>query len=104
KAGLRGGIVICFAFPPTVVVDTLFGSGPEQNGVPAVRLHDNIVSTPLGRALTLMALGPVSIVSNQFTSQGIPPTSVDFSGLIAGAVLIFNLGFSNDFFYLQQIL
>jgi len=29
---------------------------------------------------------------------------VDITGLFAGAVLIFNLGISNDFFYMQQIL
>jgi len=104
KQGQRGGIVIRFALPPAVLVHTLLGTAPEQNGVTAARLHDNTVSTPFGRALSLMALGPVSVVANQFTSRGIPPLSVDITGLFAGAVMIFNLGISNDLFYLQQIL
>jgi hypothetical protein len=104
KRGQRGGIVIRFALPPSVTVKTILGTAPQQNGVPAIRIHDNIVSTPMGRALSLMALGPVSVVANQFTSQGIPPFSVDLSGFFSGAVSIFNLGISNDFFYLQQIL
>lgn len=104
KNGQRGGIVIRYATPLTIVVDTLLGSGPQQNGVPAVRLHDNVVSSPFGRALSIMALGPVSIVANQLTSRGIPPFSVDITGLFAGAVMIFNLGISNDLLYLQQLL
>lgn len=104
KHGQRGGLVIRFAVPLTVVVDTLLGTAPQQNGVPAVRIHDNTVSTPFGRALSLTALGPVSVVANQFTSQGIPAFSTDITGLFAGAVLIFNLGISNDLLYLQQLL
>jgi hypothetical protein len=52
------------------------------------------VSQPLGHALLLIALGPASIVSNQFNSQGIykgEPLSTR-----AGAVLVLNLGLSKD--------
>ena len=41
-----------------------------QNGMPAAKVHDNIVSVPLGQALAMIALGPVSVLGNQFTSRG----------------------------------
>jgi hypothetical protein len=104
RRGQRGGIVVRYALPPSIAIDlTATRAGRMQNGVPAARLHDNIVSTPLGRALTVYAVGPVSVESNQLTSQGIPPSSVDWTGLMAGTVLIMNLGFSNEL-YLQTIL
>jgi len=69
---------------------------PRQNGVPAVRIHDNVVSQPLGQALLLGALGPVSIQGNSLTSRGIVP---GFSlGLFASTVMILNLGISNEFY------
>ena len=104
RRGQRGGIVIRYALPPSIIIAlSATRSAPMQNGVPAARLHDNIISTPLGRALTLYAVGPVSVESNQLTSQGIPPFSVDWTGLMAGTVLIMNLGFSNEL-YLQTLL
>lgn len=103
KHGQRGGIAISFALPLSVRINAAVGPALHQNGVPAARIHDNIVSTPFGRALTLTALGPVSVVANQFTSQGIPTLSVDITGLLAGTVMILNLGISNEL-YLQQIL
>lgn len=109
RPGQRGGVVIRYALPPSVIVTlsatttSAVPAAPMQNGVPAVRLQDNIVSQPLGRALTVFALGPVSVEANQLTSQAIPSFSVDWSGMMAGAVLIMNLGFSNEL-YLQTLL
>ena len=74
---------------------------PSQNGVPAIKIHDNIVSTPLGQALALVALGPVSVIGNQFTSLGIVGSSSSTTSL-AATVLIFNLGLSNELY--MQIL
>jgi hypothetical protein len=101
ERGRRGGIVINFGVAPQVETfsqrdnDNQGFSIPLSNGVPAIKIHENIVSVPLGQALSLIALGPVSVVGNQFTSLGI---SQQFSSLslIAGAVLIFNLGLSNE--------
>ena len=100
----RGGIVILFAFKlpePSKVGLTTNNSNPAlaalftaQDTVPAARLHDNIVSQPLGQALILIALGPVSVVSNQFTSQGI--YKGQSLSLLAGAVYILDLGLSKD--------
>ena len=62
-----------------------------------------MVSQPLGQALFLQALGPVSVQGNQLTSQGIiPPRALDPS-FWASAVWILNLGWSNEF-YLQFLL
>jgi hypothetical protein len=71
---------------------------PRQDGVPAVRVHDNIVSHPLGQALALTALGPVSVVGNQFTSMGVIP-NVASPTFWAGCVMISNLGQSNEIYW-----
>jgi hypothetical protein len=102
-SGQRGGIAVRYALPPTVAVQTILGSGPEQNGVPALRVHDNIVSQPLGHALTANGVGPMSIVANQFTARAVVPNAADKLGFLAGAVQIVNLGMSNEF-YLQLLL
>lgn len=103
RSGQRGGVVVRYALPPTTALNGILASGPAQNGVPALRLHDNIVSQPLGRALVANGIGPMSIVANQFTSQGVVPTSVDLSSFMAATVQILNLGMSNEF-YLQVLL
>ncbi|HEV2805972.1 MAG TPA: DUF6519 domain-containing protein [Chthoniobacterales bacterium] len=96
-AGRRGGIQIVFALAPV----TTNPAAREATGVPALKLHDNIVSSPAGPAVSAVALGPVSVVGNEFTSGGI--ASRDRFRLFAPAtVFIFNLGLSNEI-YLQQI-
>ena len=67
---------------------------PAFDSVPAAKVHDNIVSQPLGLAFFLIAIGPISVVSNQFCSQGINRNEI-FSTL-AGTVFILNLGLSKD--------
>lgn len=70
--GQRGGIVIGMAKPRTESVAP-FGtnfSGSRQDGVPAARVHDNIVVSPEGRALKIVAIGPVSVEGNQLTAHG----------------------------------
>jgi hypothetical protein len=98
KRGARGGINVFFAVAP--VMPMRFGRVilPTQDGLPALTVHDNVVSVPLGRALSAVALGPVSVVANQFTSRS---TSLrDAQTFIASTVMILNLGLSNEF-YLQ---
>ena len=45
---------------------------PEATGFPALTVHDNIISAPLGRALTVVALGPAprSLVINARARRG----------------------------------
>lgn len=106
--GPRGGVYIARAVAPVLsraqaaMAASRFTSFrvPEATGFPAVKVHDNIISTPLGRALTVVALGPVSIVGNQLTSGAVvtqeKPTLLD----AAATVLIFDLGVSSEL-YLQ---
>jgi hypothetical protein len=100
--GARAGIRVVYAVPGIVPLTVLREIRPRQNGVPAIRVHDNVVSQPLGQALYMGALGPVTVEGNQLTSRGIVP---DFSQASswASTVLIFNFGLSNEF-YLQTIL
>ncbi len=106
RRGNRGGIHIFYAVAPTVDVGwtkrttAAVKSGlPRQNGVPAAKIHDNIVSQPLGRALTLTALGPVSVANNQFTSLGVLPFQPPVSTTnMSATVFILNLGLSNEFY------
>ncbi len=59
------------------------------SGRQAARVHDNIIEQPVGRALTITALGPVSVVNNQFNTD-FPGT--EGADIVAGTVAILNLG------------
>lgn len=105
KRGYRGGIIIAYALAPTRVtaIDDLFNlladRAPLQIGEPAAKIHDNIVTTPMGRALYLNALGPVTVQANQFTTRGLAPGGGFSGGFIASTVWILNLGLSNELFF-----
>jgi hypothetical protein len=92
RRGIRGGIYIGLSFKRQFVeaiLDELL-----SDGIPAAKIHGNIVVQPLGQSLFLFAFGPVSVVGNQFTSH-----EIDFGhplSVIAGAVFIFNMGISKD--------
>ncbi|MGF1625580.1 MAG: DUF6519 domain-containing protein [Alphaproteobacteria bacterium] len=100
--GYRGGIVIAFAVPGVTPLEVNRAFRPRQDGRPAARIHDNVVSQPLGQALFLQALGPVSVQGNALTSRGTIARVADPS-FWATAVWILNLGWSNEF-YLQFLL
>jgi hypothetical protein len=73
-------------------------SGKEwiaPDGIPAIKIHDNIITQPLGQALFLIALGPVSVTGNHLTSQG-ADVKANPLALLAGTVFILNLGISKD--------
>jgi len=100
KSGPRGGIHIAYAVAPVVNIQLIIAPKFEisrQNGVPAARIHDNIVTSPLGRALSIIALGPVSVVGNQFTTRGTVLKLSDPT-FLAATVAIVNLGISNEFY------
>jgi hypothetical protein len=94
KTGRRGGINIVLAIAPVVPTPIFRVLAPVENGVPAAKIHDNIVSQPLGRALWLTALGPVSVLDNHFTSRGVTGSA----SMTAATVYIQNLGLSNEFY------
>lgn len=103
KDGRRGGINIVLGVTPTIPEHVQTPSRrrfyPTQSGCPALKIHDNIVNQPMGQALSLSALGPVSIANNQFTSQGgvfrLKPLSSSF---FAATALILDLGHSKELF------
>jgi hypothetical protein len=105
KRGYRGGIVIAYTLAPTrfTAIDDLFNyladTAPLQVGEPAAKIHDNIVTAPLGRALFLNALGPVTVQANQFTTRGLGPGGGFSGSFMASTVWILNLGLSNEIFF-----
>ena len=92
---MRGGIVVLSTI--AYLAHALY-SGKEwmaPDGIPAIKIHDNIITQPLGQALFLMALGPVSVTGNHLTSQGADVKANPLS-LLAGTVFILDLGISKD--------
>ncbi len=82
--GVRGGIFVRFA--------TAFVAGgtADANQKPALRIEDNRIDQPAGRAITAYAFGPVSCVGNFLNSERAGRWNV-LDALI-GAVLILDLG------------
>lgn len=97
KGGIGGGVVIRWTFERMVQEAIQQNDFFSPDGIPSVKVHDNIITQPLGQALLIMAMGPVSVVDNHLTSQGIDARANPFSKL-AGAVMILNLGVSADLF------
>lgn len=84
RAGLRGGVYVRFA-------GALKAQASASTGrKPALRLHDNRIDQPAGRALTAFAFGPVEIVGNHCNSE--------YTGLhgfvdaFVGGALVVNFG------------
>lgn len=96
KGGRRSGVHIAYAIAPRIATAVGDLSFPVQNGVPALKVHDNIVSQPLGQALAALTLGPVSVQGNQLTSRGVVLRSEPALPMRGATVLIFNLGLSNE--------
>jgi len=84
RAGLRGGIYVRFA---GATVSKLSTSSGRQ---PALRVHDNRVDQPAGRALTAFAFGPVSVANNHLSSEF--TGRFGFIDTAFGGVLLCNLG------------
>jgi hypothetical protein len=99
KIGRRGGINVVYAVAPMTPVRFARLTVPGQNGEPALKVLANVVSVPLGQALSVAALGPISILANQLTSRGIVQRGPGAT-FIAATVAILNLGLSNEL-YLQ---
>ncbi|WP_204141057.1 DUF6519 domain-containing protein [Halomicronema sp. CCY15110] len=97
--GPRGGIHIIFAVAPAIALEFLDFTFARQNGMAAANIAHNVVSTPLGQALALAALGPVAVLGNQLTTQGIVSNiRTSPATFIAATVAILNLGLSNEFY------
>jgi Family of unknown function (DUF6519) len=99
KIGRRGGINVVYAISPVTPVRFGRQTLPGQNGEPALNVQKNVVSVPLGQALTVTALGPIAITDNQFTSRGVVQRGAGAT-FIATTVAVLDLGLSNEL-YLQ---
>jgi hypothetical protein len=98
--GIRGGIVVVLATPPTIPTPASFFTSLAdvsvenakpvyEPGLPALRIEHNVVRVPLGEALAVVGFGPFTIVNNQFGCGG----TVKAEGRsLAETVLILNLG------------
>jgi hypothetical protein len=104
--GRRGGIIIAQALELVLPVESntgdseyrafesyntalLYAVAPKIRM--AARVHDNIVCAPVGQALSITALGPVSVEGNQFMSQGVVHSLTSAESL-AATVFILDLG------------
>lgn len=110
--GPRGGIVIEETRTPMVAVESIVdpatgvkSSGFPHDGFPALRVTDNVVISPMGPALQVLARGFVEVADNQLTSHGVETrnaAAADSSPLAALAawggvtVRILNLGISYE--------
>jgi hypothetical protein len=84
NAGLRGGLYLRFA----AALTSQLSSSSGRNA--ALRVHDNRIEQPVGRALTAFAFGPVSVGNNHFNSE---LTGLHgFIDTFVGGVLLVNLG------------
>jgi hypothetical protein len=84
QEGLRGGFYIRFAGALTTQLSASTGRKP------ALRVHDNRIDQPVGRALTAFAFGPVSVANNHFNSE--LTGRYGFIDTAVGNVLILNFG------------
>ena len=86
--GKRGGILVGIsAF--SLLGYLLEPESYSSVGLPAARFHGNRVDQPVGNALMVIAMGPISVQNNYFNSR---LTGPDGLNQLAGSVLILNLG------------
>lgn len=64
-AGYRGGVLIS-SLAPEYVPDE---EGRRPNGIPALRMHGNVVVAPQGRALKATGVGSFTVTDNRFVSR-----------------------------------
>jgi hypothetical protein len=99
KTGHHGGIVISYGIAPATSATIATIDVPLGTGAPAVKIHGNIVTVPLGPSIWMRALGPVSVLGNQLATRGIVQSGASTT-ILGAAVLIENLGLSEEI-YLQ---
>jgi hypothetical protein len=113
SSGRQGAIQIVYALAPVTASTPSTQMQPslemlsapsrgEPTGFPALMIHNNIVSAPVGRALSAVALGPVSVVANEFTSNGVS-VSEKPSVYTPATIYLLNLGLAQDW-YFQNVL
>jgi hypothetical protein len=108
-AGIRGGIVVAAAAPPSFTnLASLYTKAnllAAENhapsyvpGMPALRVEHNVVRVASGDALEVAGFGPFSIVNNHLSTAGTPRGGGVTA--IAQTVFILNLGLSIELAFL----
>lgn len=93
KNGTRGGIWIWLATARRRKDRVREFDTARFEGVPAAVIRDNLIVVPVGRAITLFAVGGLTIARNRLVSHGTPGRDLD---LLATTVLVGNFGISNE--------
>ncbi len=85
QQGKTGGITVFFASSGDLLLPSADGQTSSGfNGKQALRVHDNMVHQPVGRALAVLAMGPVSIADNQLVTEfAVPLRSVQTGSVVA---------------------
>jgi hypothetical protein len=92
------GIINGFRWGICVELANKMQDPTDPDGIPAAKIHDNVITQPYGQTICLTVLGPVSIVGNQLTTQN-ADINVNPLSVIAGTVFILNLGISKDYIW-----
>jgi hypothetical protein len=98
KPGTRGGIWIWLALESAPgnsgqKVALAAAQLRRPSSLPAALVRDNIIVTPIGRTITLFAIGAVDIARNRLITQGTTGRDLD---VLANTVLVGDLGLSNE--------
>ncbi|KAF0813722.1 hypothetical protein IGB42_02075 [Andreprevotia sp. IGB-42] len=98
QPGLRAGVHIWIALPAHAAskqkrADALLHRKATAQGSEQLRIHDNVISQPLGQALFILAAGPLAITDNRLSSQGTTSTGLQ---LLASTVVAADIGISRE--------
>lgn len=69
--GPRAGIFVAQAISPMITPAVPGSPVQAQDGYPALRVSDNVVVSPMGPALHVLALGDVQVEANELTSEAV---------------------------------
>src|SRR5262249_34005946 len=100
QPGPRAGIWLDRVITPVISLDfSLSSYRREPPALPAARVNDTLVLSPMGPAVHIFARGAVMVEANQFTSLSLDPhSSFAAGGIPAGvAVWIGKVGVSAEF-------
>lgn len=92
RDGARAGIYVEFALAPTAPFTLREGALAGPAGPPAAVIQNNVVSQPLGQALRMVALGPVSVTNNEMMTHESLFRVRPLASFIAATVFLVNLG------------
>jgi len=87
--GVLGGVFVLFSTAFSLGTKLLSSLETATQGEFAARIFDNVIDQPVGRALTMLTFGPLSVNNNYFNTITSTGNSLD---LLVGSVLIANFG------------